>query len=192
MSRLSEVEGERRLQQYILVMVGWLILSIVIVAAPLLWWEIADQRRGLSESGFPLVTLRAALGVVMVLLSCLLPVLARRHREAIARVGGLRRQYRNAAFVNLFFGTAGIVWFWWVALGAVVTAVVALVLTLRIRPRPSEQVEERIQHVDPLAWNSSGSSRRPWVAPVVTFVLVLLAVVAIVLAELLVTGPAGN
>jgi hypothetical protein len=163
MARLSQIPGERELQQYVLLAIGWLIVGVLVVFAARLPELLDDPSGSESDQQFGLVPLRAGLGAVMSLISLRLLQLARRHDAAIRRVLGLRRQYVTAAVVTMVLGVAAI-FFWWAALPATFVGLITLVLVGRIRTVPAEQMTEKIDHRDAEAWRGGRLGDRPLLA----------------------------
>lgn len=182
MARLSPLPAERAVQIYILVAMGWLLISIAIVVPTV--YAGADAGEDLGGTG-----IRAALGVVMSLIALALPVIVAKQRDDLPRVYGLRSRFVLASVVTAFVCVAGAVWFWWTALPGVVLALVALGLTLT-RPAAGVDAEQRLDYYEPDAWATrSGREHLMTRRPVLFWFLILggalVAVVVLVAALLL-------
>lgn len=187
MARLSDVDAERDLQTYVIAAVGWLILSVLVVAA-LALPTVLDEPSGDVDPGPPgFVPVRAGLGVVMSLISLRLGQLLARHRGDLRRIEGLKGQYGLACVVTIFFGSI-VLFFWWAALPAALVGLVCLLVVVATRRVPAERATETIDHRHPEAWDDLPEGlrdRKPWVpfvlACLVGFGLAVLIVVAVFL-----------
>jgi hypothetical protein len=195
MARLSHLRGERDLQVQVLVMVGWMIVSLLVVAGFVLATMDAsatDTTRDGDGGSVPL-GVRIGLGVVFVLVAARLPVLVVRHRDQIATVAGLRRQYVTAGVVTLGLGVLGLLFWSWAAPVGGLLGLVALVMALRVRTVAPEEMTEQIDSADPEAWQD-GSSRLLDAHPAVFWLLVvglpILLVFGIAVVAFLLTGYA--
>jgi len=162
MARLSHLPGERDLQRYILLAAGWLLVGVITVAVAITPDLLRDPSGDSGERPLGMVPVRASLGVVMSLISLLLPVLVLRHAESIRTIAGLKRQYVTAGVVTAVFGVV-VVFFWWTGLGATLVGLVAAVLAARVSTIPSAEMLEQIDYANPEAWGDSSSllARRP-------------------------------
>ena len=174
MARLSHLRGERDLQVQMLVTVGWMIVSLLVVAGFVLVTmdPSATDTTNDGDGGSVPMGVRLALGVVFVVVAARLPLLVRRHEEGIATIDGLRRQYVTAGVVTLGFGLVGLLFWSWAAPVGGLLGLLALVLALRVHTVPAEQMTGRIDYADPEAWQD-GSSRLMDTRPALFWLLVV-------------------
>lgn len=189
MPRLSHLSGERDLQRYILLAVGWLLVGVIAVAVAVAPDLLRDPSGSSGERQSGLVPLRASLGVVMSLISLLLPVLVLRHTESLRTIHGLKRQYVTAGVVTAVLGVV-VVFFWWTALGATVVGLVSVLLAARVSTVPAAEMTEQIDYHDPEAWGDSSSLlvRRPLLVFLLSVMSSILVVAVLVGVLFLVYG----
>jgi hypothetical protein len=178
-ARLSPIPGERQMQTQILLLVGWATVGFIVF------------RTGIGGVRDHLTLVQAVLGTVYALVALRLPLLVRRHRQAIEEVYGLRGQYALAAYVTIGYGVLGIWFFGWGGLVGVVIGFVALVMTRRITPLPEERMTQRIDYLDPEAHRYAGQAtleKHPVLTVVGLFLGVVLVVAVIVVLAVLFSG----
>jgi hypothetical protein len=145
--RISSQPNERDLQRYGLVLMGWALLSLVVVATPLFLLVLRNPSGG-EDMAIPgyLTPVRAALGIVAVLISVVLPGLTRRHREAIRTVRGARQQFRNAGTMTVVVGLLWIFFWWWLGVVVAVVGLIVRVMVKRIPEIPRPEMTESVEH----------------------------------------------
>ncbi len=193
MARLSHLHGERDLQVQVVATVVWTILSVLVVAG-LLFATMdpsATDTTHDGDAGSVPIGARLGLGVVFALVAARLPVLVVRHREQVATVQGLRRQYVTAAVVTAVLALPGfLLWSWLSPVGALL-GLVALALALRVTTVPETEMTERIDYADPEAWQDSSSTlldARPVVFWLLVVGLPIVLVFGIAVVAFLLTG----
>jgi hypothetical protein len=143
----STLPAERALQSWGLAVLGWVVTSVLVVGGVLIAGDLRSGGSTASGDGEPIgrEPLRATLGTIHLLLCLLLPLLVRRHLDAIRRTRGLKGQYRNAAIGVALLSALFYLFFWLPGLVAAVVLVGVAVWVATIRVVPAEAMTAEVE-----------------------------------------------